>query len=354
MEVEFLSNLRYNLFASEKEWSRWHTMLGFLADYYNRASITESDVAPTPALRISPRMNPTPRVQSSSPLPKLPSPSIPDPTRNHAAFDFQFSGLPNVVQPNFGGEPTTANSRKRSRDELTEERPAKRAAVPNSVPTSVSGLPPASALTSIPTLPPVLTPTSAPSDGSMSGIGSRLPYPNFQTSSSNLAPSIPTPVSQTPAGRGLPVYSSTPNWAPPNPTSSAGPPAPNGIYSNSMSLPNPARPHLSPLGLPSRNVSPALSAYSVHTSQTHLSPSFFLANRYSPYRPVRAVDTLLIPPPSGSMQQQRPVPFDHMHYQPLGRPAAERKTGLLPYLHENWSQGQFIQPVYPTNRGYSD
>lgn len=324
-------------------------MLGCFADYY-RASMTQNQLAPnTPSVRNSPSLGPAPRVQSSSPLSKLPSPQMPNPVRSQPTFDFQLNGPP-MAQPQFGEVPAV-KSRKRSHDELSEERPAKRPAVPSTVPMSISSLPPTSAITSIPTLPPVLTPTSAPSDGSMS-LGSRLPYPNFQTSSNTLPPTIPAPVPQTPIpGRGLPVYNSAPTWAPPIPTSTPVPPVTNGLY-NSMSLPNPAR-HQSPLGM-SRAVSPALSGYSVHTPQTHLSPSFFLANRYSPYRPVRSVNTLLVPPPSGSMQQQRSVPFDHMHYQPLGKPAAERRTGLLPYAQrEAWAHAPFVQPVFQASHGYS-
>lgn len=351
MEVEFLSNVRYNLLASEAEWSQWQSMLGCFADYFNRASIADNDLAPVAqTLRSSPRLGPAPRMQSSSPLSKLPSPPMPGAVRNQPTFNFQLNGSSRTPQPHLGnGVP--ANPRKRTSDEQPEERPAKR---PETVAASVPSLPPASALTSVPTLPPALTPTSAPADGSVSGVGSRLPCPNYPTSSSTLAPSIPTSVCHTPtAGRGVPVYNSTPTWAPPIPSTAAIPPAPNGLYSNPMSLPNPVR-HQSPLGIPAHTASPALSAYSVHTPQTHLSPSFFLANRYSPYRPVRAVNTLLVPPPSGSMQQQRSVPFDHMHYQPLGRPAAERKTGLLPYAQrEAWSHGPFIQPIYQANHAYS-
>lgn len=350
MEVEFLSNVRYNLFASEAEWARWHKKLGIFADYLNRASIisTEEPAQATPALHVSPSLGATPRMQSSSPLSKLPSPPIPDPVRGQQTFNFPPNGS-HAVQPQFGDVPTV--NRKRRADEQLEERPIKRPT--HTVPTSVSALPPASAITSMPALPPVLTPTSAPSNAPMAGVGSRLPYPNFQTPSGNLTPNVSTPVPQTPAaGCGVPVYNTSTTWAPPLPSSTALAPVPNGLYNNPMSLPNPVR-HQSPLGIPSSTVSPAVSAYSLHAPQTHLSPSFFLANRYSPYRPVRTVNTLLFPPPSGSLHQQRSVPFDHMHYQPLGKPAAERKTGRLPYIHETWPHGTYAQPLFPTNQAYS-
>ena len=69
---------------------------------------------------------------------------------------------------------------------------------------------------------------------------------------------------------------------------------------------------------------------------SQLSPSFFLAQRNSPYRPVRGVSTLLVPPPSLAMQQPQNVGREQMHYQPLGRPQ-ERQQGRLPYVDNHWS-----------------
>ncbi|KAI9923467.1 hypothetical protein ASPWEDRAFT_172113 [Aspergillus wentii DTO 134E9] len=356
MEVEFLSNIRYNLFASKENWAEWHVKLGLFADFFTRASQVpeEKDLSPTtPVLRISPSLGPAPRMQSSS-LSKLPSPPASESLRPQP-WNLPFNGSTYTAPPQLGNEIPPVASRKRSRDEQTEEHPAKRIALPNGIPTPASTLPPSSGLPSIPALPPVLTPTSAPSHASMPGSLSRLPRPNFPTSTNTLAPTIPTPVPHLPsAGRAMSsAYNPSTNWAQQLPPSAPVPPLSAGLYNNSMSLPDPVR-HHSPYGVSSATVSPAASAYSVHTPQTHLSPSFFLANRNSPYRPVRTVNTLLIPPPSTSLQQQRSVPFDHMHYQPLGKTAAERKTGLLPYLHQDsWQQGPFVQPFYQSTQNYS-
>ncbi|KAJ5554123.1 hypothetical protein N7513_004082 [Penicillium frequentans] len=109
-----------------------------------------------------------------------------------------------------------------------------------------------------------------------------------------------TPVSQLPMPARLPpAYNRSANWMQPHqmPPSAPLPPVASGVY-NAPTLSDLARHHQSsPFGVSSSTVSPAVSAYSVHTPQTHLSPSFFLANRNSPYRPVRSVHTLLIPPP---------------------------------------------------------
>lgn len=76
MEVEFLSNVRYNLYASEEEWAQWHTKLGVFSDFFNRAVVIpdEVDLRPTtPVLRISPSLRATSQLSSSTPS-KLPSP----------------------------------------------------------------------------------------------------------------------------------------------------------------------------------------------------------------------------------------------------------------------------------------
>lgn len=359
MEVEFLSNVRYNLYASEEEWAQWHTKLGGFSDFFNRAVVIpdEVDLSPTtPVLRISPSLRATSQLSSSTPS-KLPSPPASDPIQPQAAWNQPANTY--APLPQLGSDIQLANPRKRTRDEQVDEHPAKRVAVPQIIPPA-STLPPTSAMTSLPALPPVITPTSVPSSHQayIPGPIPHLPRPNLPVSSHTLVPSIPATVPQQPstAGRAMPptTYSSSTNWAPSVPHMPTVPPVLNGIYHTPISLPDPGRYHASPYGMSSATVSPAVSAYSVHTPQTHLSPSFFLANRNSPYRPVRAVNTLLIPPPSTSLQQQRSVPFDHMHYQPLGKTAAERKTGVLPYLHhEAWPQGPFIQPTFHSTPNYS-
>ncbi|KAH2239256.1 hypothetical protein V6Z88_005996 [Aspergillus fumigatus] len=359
MEVEFLSNVRYNLYASEEEWAQWHTKLGVFSDFFNRAVVIpdEVDLRPTtPVLRISPSLRATSQLSSSTPS-KLPSPPASDPIHPQAAWNQSANTYAPLPQP--GSDIQLANPRKRTRDEQGDEHPAKRVAVPQIIP-PVSTLPPTSAMTSLPALPPVITPTSVPSSHQayIPGPIPHLPRPNLPVSSHTLVPSIPATTPQQPstAGRAMPptTYSSSTTWAPSVPHMTTVQPVLNGIYHNPISLPEPGRYHASPYGMSSATVSPAVSAYSVHTPQTHLSPSFFLANRNSPYRPVRAVNTLLIPPPSTSLQQQRSVPFDHMHYQPLGKTAAERKTGVLPYLHhEAWPQGPFIQPTFHSAPNYS-
>ncbi|UKZ64103.1 uncharacterized protein TrAtP1_005322 [Trichoderma atroviride] len=62
------------------------------------------------------------------------------------------------------------------------------------------------------------------------------------------------------------------------------------------------------------------------------SPSVYLQQRASPYRPIRHVNRLLYPPPSASLDQYHlavPVQPTQMHYQPLGR-RNDLRTGVVP------------------------
>ncbi|KAJ5677066.1 uncharacterized protein N7477_002699 [Penicillium maclennaniae] len=348
MEVEFLSNIRYDLFASEAKWAQWHTKLGLFADYFNRASALPAETD-APLMRVSP-----PRLQPQSPLSKLPSPpSDALQPQSQPNWYMPAPGLPYPI-PSPACH-AAAGSLKRSRDEDDELQPMKRTARAIGQLTPAPLTIPLTTMNTMPTLPPVLTPTSAPVSQGFS-----LPPPNM-TTSNPISHCLPTPSSSQPSsisGSQLPVpaplhaiYNRSSNWGQhqpnvPIPASSAG------MY-NAPSLPEIGRHYSSPFGVSSGTLSPAVSAYSVHTPQNHLSPSFFLANRNSPYRPVRSVSTLLIPPPSSSLQQQRSIPFDHMHYQPLGKGTSDRKTGLLPYIQPDiWGQGNY-QPYYPPPQTFS-
>ncbi|CAG8149834.1 unnamed protein product [Penicillium olsonii] len=330
MEVEFLSNIRYDLFSSESEWKKWHDKLSLFADYFNRASMLPAESA---TLQVSP-----PRLQSQSPS-KLPSPNGEYRPQSQPNWYMPLNGLPPYSLPPQpqSGESTFPGPRKRSRDENEDMQPTKRVAM-SAATSAPSMTAPPTTMTAMPTLPPVLTPTSAPV-APMNNM-SRLPPPHqpppIQTSYS-------TP-SHLPAIM-PPMYHRSQNWQQMPPLSV--PPMQSGTYS-APTLPELGRHNpQGSFGVSSAAVSPAVSAYSVHTPQTHLSPSFFLANRNSPYRPVRSVNTLLIPPPSSSLQQQRSVPFDHMHYQPLGKGTTSRKTGLLPYIQPDAWNPPYLQPIYP-------
>jgi hypothetical protein len=94
---------------------------------------------------------------------------------------------------------------------------------------------------------------------------------------------------------------------------------------------------LSPYPGQSATSSPVSATFTpTSQNQNRLSPSYFLAQRSSPYRPVRQVQTLLVPPASASMHNApRLVAQDQMQYHPLGRPMNERRVGHLPYIHHD-------------------
>ncbi|EED14870.1 mucin, putative [Talaromyces stipitatus ATCC 10500] len=359
MEVEFLSNVRYNLFVSKEEWTQWHSRLGRFADFFERASCMppENEFAPTTPVQISPTADARRYNLPVSPASKLPSPpSTTNPLQPQtqlqsmprwnpasapaASAPYRLNSSPHAI-PNFEFPPY---SRKRSWEDDVEENPSKRMAVSNysaPMPMPVST---ATTVPSVPVLPPVLNsmPMSVPS---LAMPVPRLSQPTtYQPVSNGLVP--PTlPASTLPQQLPLPhvramttVYPPS-SWSQPIPSTVTPVPAvqnqnPMALYNPStVSLPDPSR-RQSPYSatVSSDAVSPS-SAFHVHTPQTHLSPSFFLVNRNSPYRPVRAVNTLLIPPPSASLHQPRHLSMDQMHYQPLGKSFTERRTGVLPYLH---------------------
>ncbi|CAI7623712.1 unnamed protein product [Penicillium bialowiezense] len=338
MEVEFLSNIRYDLFSSEAEWTKWHNKLSLFADYFTQASMMPVESA---TLRVSP-----PRLQSQSPSSKLPSPSSDFRHQSQPNWYMPSSGLPPYSLPPqpLSGDLAIGGSRKRSRDENEDLNPTKRVAM-SCATTTPSMTVPAATMNAMPTLPPVLTPTSAPVApmGNMSRLPPPHQAPHLQNSYST-PQSLPSTIapSHLPAIM-PPMYHRSQNWQQMPPLSV--PPMQSGTYT-APTLPDLGRHHQGSYAVSSATVSPAVSAYSVHTPQNHLSPSFFLANRNSPYRPVRSVNTLLIPPPSSSLQQQRSVPFDHMHYQPLGK-GSTRKTGLLPYIQPDAWNPPYLQPIYP-------
>ncbi|KAK2734933.1 hypothetical protein FQN55_002329 [Onygenales sp. PD_40] len=361
MEVEFLSNVRYNLFVTKQEWDEWHTKLGIFADYFGKASRLplDNDLQPsTPTLQVSPHhtpISPTPNVLPPVRTPKLPSPSSCIPPHHHQKHSATSAGLPGhqslSPRQSTWGAPALNSSRKRSWDGQGEEHPAKKMATSGiSGPMPLPSLPPMPATTgihippmtipSVPQLAMPVAPSSMP----------QLPRLNFALAPNPGAAYPPQP-QLLPSTRAMAtVYPPTAAW------SQQGT-APTTLAPITASLPGTAIPYpdhsrrQSPYPSTSATISPALSAYSVHTP-THLSPSF-LIDRNSPYRPVRQVNTLLYPPPSASMNHARHLPLEQMHYQPLGKAVTERKTGVLPYYHqsETWSEQQPQPPpqLHPVN-----
>jgi hypothetical protein len=84
------------------------------------------------------------------------------------------------------------------------------------------------------------------------------------------------------------------------------------------------------------------------SSQAHPSPSYFLSNRNSPYRPVRGVSTLLVSPPSAAVHNApHQLPLHQMHYHPLAKSRTEYKTGVVPYMHQAAWSGMYQPQHWP-------
>ncbi|TKA68683.1 hypothetical protein B0A49_09552 [Cryomyces minteri] len=341
MEVEFLSNMRYGLFTSAAQWKDWHVKLGQFAAFIERAS----------RLRESGRYLGPPTPSVYLPL-ALPSP----PASNQASPPFSTAYSPNTMfQPNLpllppgagSAAPSPArylpelvmpNGRKRSLEDQSQEPPAKRSASHYAYPTyqNTSG-------------------TTTPSDYSSYVPRLQLPsLPVLQNAASSghsshafvtLPPQLP-PLSAPALSRAMSsVFPPPQTRSQPPSVSSAGmplKPTPQPYAHDQSRRPSPY-----PSGSAGSSPTNTYPSQSAHTqNQSRLSPSYFLADRNSPYRPVRGVSTLLVPPPSAAVHHApQNLGFDQMHYQPLGRPLNERRTGRLPYL----PQSQWPESHAPTH-----
>ncbi|KAG9970720.1 hypothetical protein KCU98_g14299, partial [Aureobasidium melanogenum] len=293
MEVEFLSNMKYALFTSAEEWAQWQTRLGRFASFFDRAS---------------------------RPMPQLPHTLPSPPTSTHASPPYY--GATNPVTQSFPQYPSSLGplpdlssqvSRKRSLDSYTEP-PAKR----------VTPAYPPPAQNQSQFVPRVTLPSLAlpqPQSQSSQHLPLQLPQlPPLNYSQRSVNQLTQPPTSWTPATSVPPAVSHAT-------TPAAMTSVPQSVIQSRHQSPFPTSAAASPTD---GHFQPAGQA---HVSQ--LSPSFFLAQRNSPYRPVRGVSTLLVPPPSRAMQQPQNVQHEQMHYQPLGRPQ-ERQQGRLPYIESQW------------------
>lgn len=323
MEVEFLSNMRYSLFTSKKKWEDWHVLLGKFGTFYDRASKIPASGAispigpPTPSLHVPHNFVPSP-----------PSHQISPPTMAYSPSRSQFSNTP-LLQPQatstsvspIGPLPELGPliQRKRSADHGVE--PAPKRMAHGFAPGPYSNAPliptlqtpvnrsfePVPSMNRLPPLPSLSIPTPQPNAPVQVGSWSELPLP-------------------IPGGRSMAmVYPPSVQFKQPmgTPTSAAPPPFPTTTPTHDRSR------QMSPYP-PSAGSSPVSATFS---GQRQLSPSYFLNQRQSPYRPVRGVHTLLVPPPPTSMHNPaQNVGYNQMQYQSLGRPMTERRPGPLPYM----------------------
>ncbi|KAJ4174858.1 hypothetical protein NW754_005279 [Fusarium falciforme] len=366
MEVEFLSNMRYNLVATEDQWKEWLDKLACFHEYYERATrLPASPIlipSPTNKAYHSPIPSPT-AMQPAVNLPVTPTVTTSNfsPSSSHSAnWNAYHSNAvsPLATKPNL----QFPVSRKRSPEGEVMGHPAKRAAAPQRVPAPVMAPvnPRSNGIMEPSRLPvPHLTviteqpqPTSAPFTGGNVGVNG---YPQAaQQVAATPSVHVSLPPLQTGVRAMSTVYPPAPAamvQQPPLPTTTAVTLSQGGFPSHApANFGTPAR-HASPGRLVPFTSSPVPDQYSqastVHTPIAHTpisnSPSVYLQQRPSPYKPVRHVNTLLYPPPSASLEQYHlsvPVPPNQMHYQPLGR-RNDLRTGIVPeFLVYNRGQPQ--------------
>lgn len=321
MEVEFLSNMRYTLYVSESEWKAWHVKLGKFWTYFDLASKSPADGVPK-AINLP---APVSQIRHELPSPPASTQSLSFTTNQpgQSILSSPATKLPDLDIRSFG--------RKRSYDDSSQEPPPKRVSLTPSTCSTISAYSTSSASTLKENVPPMMP---------------RLPMPNLSVST---------------GGQYVGYIGSSPIHLPMPPTRSttAAFPGP-GLWPQNGMLPSlqpsgylPSTNSMSPLAewtnrrspFPSGSRTPSPTSHSFPPSQQstgHLSPSGYPVSRSSPYKPVRGVNTLLVPPPAASMRNpSQHLTFDQMHYQPLGKPFSERRAGVLPYMHhDHWSQQQ--------------
>ena len=432
MEVEFLSNMRYNLYVRDADWQSWHKKLSWFYDYFERASQTPLPTPSAGPAHSSPSkgISPTLSSQHSSPYVYPMSPLHRTPSQAPAAM--QAYHAPAAPTISWTGDVAATypqqQARKRSRDDSFDEPPAKRMmsqpgigqprvantqpGIPASLPTpNTSLLPPAghpaqqhqlpplpsSVMAPVPSarLPPAVHHLGAqhgpPAQRSMSGRAMASVYgPVPEATASPMH--VPLPSQRHPAPLNVctppehfysrPAYTphlsdlaryqppSAPVYPASTPTtrypisSAAGHAASSASYPaalaataattavaatapGALSLPYdpiaipPSAGH-SRTASPITTLTPTSAAYNsgpitpiaqqALPEQQHLSPAAMaFAHRASPYKPVYGVRTLLIPPPSASLNDVgRNVGQEDMRYLPLGKGTRERRVGVPP------------------------
>ncbi|MCJ1481740.1 hypothetical protein MMC06_001899 [Schaereria dolodes] len=334
MEVEFLSNMRYTLYASDVEWSRWHQKLGRFWTYFDKASKTPPDSMTKPLGYLAPLINAPPTLPSPPASQHASPPFLTSHSPHNPAFPHPLSippylapAIPSPVapMPEVDLRPT---ARKRSYDDATQEPPAKR---------MIRSLAP----------PPISSMNTAST--ALSYAVPRLPVPNLSISTNHggsfqgsYSAHLPPPTGRSMSA----VYPGANHWSQSGNLSTPPSLPPSSLSSLPPMTDQTLRQPLYSAG--SRNNSPTSTVFP-QSSQDLLSPSGYPTLRNSPYKPLRGVNTLLVPPPSASLHNPTlKIGQHHMHYQPLGRPMSERKTGVVPYMHHDaWQQPQQV-PLWPS------
>ncbi|RCI16377.1 hypothetical protein L249_2457 [Ophiocordyceps polyrhachis-furcata BCC 54312] len=358
MEVEFLSNMRYNLLASKGEWEEWLVKLACFHEYYDRslklpaspmrhpspASIAFGSPGPSPTTTSLPAAPPDMGPYSSAAAAFSPSPS-------HHPKGYQVGATSPLTTSKPSMNPA---SRKRSPEEDLADHPPKRQ-VPSRPAQGVAvhghrtGSTADAARLPVPQL-------SIVTNQGRNAFTTANGYPPQMSAGGQQVVSLPPLQPGIRAMTGLYPSAAPTTMAqqPAQPQAPAAAPVPTTPYCMApmvghaaMSYGTPTK-HHSPSSLGPFGSSPLMDhlgagSGGVHTPLSTSSPSVYLQQRNSPYKPIRHVNTLLYPPPSASLDQYHlsvPVQPNQMHYQPLGR-RHDVRTGVVPeFLVFNRGQQQ--------------
>lgn len=331
MEVEFLSNMRYTLYASETEWQAWHEKLGKFYNYFNAASKTPSERASNFLSLPAP---------GSSDRPDLPSPPVSlqrtPPFITNLAFNTQshpsHSSLPEaVLMPNTHRPDVNPRNyvRKRSLEDPVNENPPKRVFL---TPSEYSSS--------------ILTPSTPYSTKSTMP---RLPMPNLTISTNNQYGGYH---SSSPAHLPLPARSMSTVFPGPSKWPQTGnlPSMQHSVQAPVQHSAQPSSAYASGsewTGSAVTSPSSANFAQSQQAATPHSLTSGYPVYRNSPYKPIRGVNTLLVPPSSASIDPPQQLGYDQMQYQPLGKPLSERRIGVLPYTYGGHIPQSQMPPSLP-------
>ncbi|KAI0908629.1 hypothetical protein F4823DRAFT_481804 [Ustulina deusta] len=342
MEVEFLSNMRYGLLTSKEQWQEWLHKLACYHEYCERARAEEATrQAQTASIHLSPNQGRF--------TPPVPSPTAILPTSSYGASSLipayspssaQHNGWDNAYHPTPAVSPLAVKPslgyplvRKRSWEGGDAVEPA---------PKKVS-LAPTQAM--VPSMRPIIGSTDAvrlPAP-QLTLDTSQAALPNTYGSSNYQSQSIVSLPPLNPGIRAMSTVYSTPTstWAPAGAVlSTCGPQTPS--YAVPSNYGTPTKRH-SPSSMAAFGSSPLAEVYAGHTPISN-SPSVYLQQRASPYKPVRRVNTLLNPPPSIPLSEYH-LGSSQMHYQPIGR-RNDLRSGIVPEFLPGYSHQQRHQ-IHP-------
>ncbi|KAI2638313.1 hypothetical protein GGS21DRAFT_538477 [Xylaria nigripes] len=346
MEVEFLSNMRYGLLTSKEQWQSWLEKLACFHAYIEQARDDEAarqvQVAP---LRLSPHQetraspplaSPTAGPSSAMFCTSSRATSFSPACSPQNGWDNAYHSTPAVSPLAAKLSSCQAGSRKRSLEgsDAVEPVPKKLSRPPsnNSVMPSITSMPAATPY-----------PVRLPAPQLTLDIGQAL-LPN--TCGPSYPPQVMVPLPPLKPGmRAMSTVYTTPTtstWAPQErilPT--CGPQTPS--YTIPPHYGTPTKRH-SPPSMPAFGSSPLADVYATHTPISN-SPSVYLQQRPSPYKPVRRVNTLLNPPPSIPLSEYH-LGSSQMHYQPLGR-RNDLRSGVVPEFLPTYGHPRHHIHQYP-------